>query len=88
MVWWVVALRLTGLGWYVATCVVLGIVGGVVLDKLVGTLPLFTLSGTVVGSVAAFWGVYKMILPVLYGSNRPGRVGREHNERPRNGRSD
>ena len=80
MIWWVVALRLTGLGWYVATCVVVGVVGGVVLDKLVGTLPLFTLLGTVVGSVAAFWGVYKMILPVLYGSSRQPK--------PKNGRLD
>ena len=80
MAWWVVALRLTGLGWYVATCIVAGVVGGVVLDKLSGTLPLFTLLGTVVGSVAAFWGVYKMILPVLYGSTR--------RQKPGNGRSD
>lgn len=70
MAWWVVALRMTGLGWYVAACVVLGILGGFGLDKLVGTLPVFTLVGTVLGSVAAFWGVYKMILPVLYGAKR------------------
>ncbi len=78
MTGWVVALRLTGLGWYVAACVVGGVLGGVGLDKLVGTLPLFTLIGTVLGSVAAFWGVYKMILPVLYGSKRQ--------ETPENGR--
>ena len=70
MAWWVVALRLTGLGWYVAACVVLGILGGFGLDKLVGTLPVFTLVGTVLGSIAAFWCVYKMILPVLYGVKR------------------
>lgn len=78
MVWWVIALRLTGLGWYIATCIVVGVVGGVVLDKLIHTSPLFTLLGTVVGSVVAFWGVYKMILPVLYGANRrqgPGNGG-------------
>ena len=78
MTGWVVALRLTGLGWYVAACVVGGVLGGVWLDKSVGTLPLFTLIGTVLGSVAAFWGVYKMILPVLYGSKRQ--------ETPENGR--
>ncbi len=68
MTWWTVALRLTGLGWYIAFCIVGGVLGGVGLDKLVGTLPLFTLLGTVLGSVVAFWGVYKMILPVLYGA--------------------
>ena len=67
MSWWVVALRLTGLGWFIAACVVLGVLGGLGLDKLVGTTPLFTLLGTVLGSVAAFWGVYKLVLPVLYG---------------------
>ncbi len=68
MTWWTVALRLTGLGWYIALCIVGGVLGGVGLDKLVGTLPLFTLVGTVLGSVVAFWGVYRMILPVLYGA--------------------
>jgi len=66
--WWAVALRLTGLGWYVATCVVIGVVGGVFLDKLLGTAILFTLLGILLGSVAAFWGVYKMVSPVLYGA--------------------
>jgi F0F1-type ATP synthase assembly protein I len=68
MTWWAVALRLTGLGWYIALCIVGGVLGGLGLDKLVGTLPLFTLLGTVLGSVVAFWGVYKMVLPVLYGA--------------------
>ena len=68
MNWWAVALRLTGLGWYIALCIVGGVLGGLGLDKLVGTLPLFTLVGTVLGSVVAFWGVYKMVLPVIYGA--------------------
>ena len=68
--WWATALRLTGLGWYVALCIVLGIVGGVLLDKLTGTLPLFTIAGTVLGSVAAFCCMYKMVLPVIYGAKR------------------
>lgn len=61
------ALRLTGLGWFVAICIVAGVVGGLGLDKLTGTTPLFTLLGTVLGSILAFWGLYKMVLPVLYG---------------------
>lgn len=70
MPWWAFAIRLTGLGWYVATCVVLGVVGGVLLDRFLDTRVLFTLVGTVLGSVAAFWGVYKMVLPILYGARR------------------
>ena len=80
MTWWVVALRLTGLGWYIAACVVGGILGGLGLDKLLGTpLPLFAFFGIILGSVAAFWGVYKMILPVLYGSKHqePSESGRD-----------
>ncbi len=77
--WWATALRLTGLGWYVAVCIVLGIVGGVLLDKQIGTLPLFTIVGVVLGSVAAFWGMYKMVLPVLYGAKRQDMNGKRRN---------
>ena len=61
------ALRLTGLGWYVGICIVAGVVGGWGLDKITGTVPLFTLLGTVLGSIVAFWGLYKLVRPVLYG---------------------
>ena len=67
---WVLVLRLTGLGWYVALCIVIGVAGGVGLDKLAGTIPLFTLLGTVLGSAVAFWGLYKMVQPLLYGANQ------------------
>ena len=77
MNWWVVALRLAGLGWYVALCIVLGVVGGLALDKAIGTVPLFTLLGVVLGSIIAFWGLYKMVYPLLYGS----RPGDSHGER-------
>lgn len=70
MSWWVVALRLTGLGWYIAICVVGGVLGGLGLDRLLNTLPIFTLVGTILGSIVAFWGVYKMVLPILYGAKR------------------
>jgi F0F1-type ATP synthase assembly protein I len=69
---WTVALRVAGLGWFVAVSVVAGILGGYFLDKAAGTTPLFTLIGTVLGSVVAFYGVYKMIVPVLYGSKGQG----------------
>ena len=59
MDWWVVGLSLMGLGWYVAACIILGVLGGLGLDKLIGITPLFTLLGTVLGSVLAFWGLYK-----------------------------
>lgn len=67
MPWWVAALRLTGVGWYVATCVVIGVVGGVLLDrKVMGWgLPLFTLLGVFLGMAVAFWGIYRMVVPLM-----------------------
>ena len=68
---WVLAVRLMGLGWYVALCIVFGVVGGLGLDKLVGTVPLFTLLGTLLGSIVAFWGLYKMVQPLLNAASSP-----------------
>ena len=62
---WLIALRVTGLGWYVAVCIILGVVGGLGLDRLLGTTPLFILLGTIMGSVIAFWGLLKMVHPIL-----------------------
>ncbi len=59
------ALRLTGLGWYVATCIIAGVLGGVALDKLLGLTPLFTFLGLLFGITAAFYGLFKMIQPLL-----------------------
>lgn len=65
------ALRLTGLGWYVASCIVIGVVGGVALDQWLGLKPLFTLLGILFGITSAFYGLFKMIQPLL----RPEQPG-------------
>ena len=67
--WWVLALRLTGLGWYVVVCILLGVLGGLWLDRRLGILPLFTLLGSVLGMVVAFWGIYRMVVPLMQGKN-------------------
>lgn len=85
MDWWVVALRVTGLGWYVAACIVLGVLGGLGLDKLAGTTPLFTLLGTVLGTVLAFWGLYKLVQPILYGAKRQDKTDQDKADRGRRG---
>ncbi len=72
--WVVTALRLTGLGWFVALCIVLGILGGLWLGNVTGQVALLVLVGTVLGSVVAFYGVYRMIIPAVYGSNKPSRT--------------
>ena len=69
------ALRLLGLGWYVAMCIVVGAVGGIWLDRVSGLTPLFTLLGVLIGTVAAFYGLYKMVRPLLNSPTPSGPSG-------------
>lgn len=78
---WLIALRLTGLGWYVATCIIVGVLGGIGLDQLLGTKILFFLLGTVLGVVIAFWGLYKMVQPILIASKGPDPEDRDPENR-------
>ena len=73
------ALRLTGLGWYVAFCIAIGVVGGVVLDKWIGPKPLFTLLGIAFGTTAAFYGLFKMIQPLITPEVSEQRDDKSHN---------
>ena len=57
--------RLIGIGWYFAVCIVIGIVGGVLLDRAVDSAPLFTLLGLALGLIAAFYGGYRMLMEAL-----------------------
>jgi F0F1-type ATP synthase assembly protein I len=69
---WAAALRLAGIGFYIAGCIILGVVLGVWLDRKVDISPLFTLLGLGVGLFAAFYGTYRMLLPVLWGGKGKG----------------
>ena len=74
--WVIVALRLTGLGWYIALCIILGVLGGLWLGQLTGQTALLILLGVVLGSVVAFYGVWRMVLPAIYGpGHRRGDAG-------------
>ena len=64
----VIVLQLVGVGWYVAICVIGGLFGGLWLDRKLDVLPVFTLVGIVLGTVLAFYGIYKMLLPLLINS--------------------
>ncbi len=59
------ALQLIGIGWYFATCIVLGVLGGLWLDDQLGTDPGFTLGGLAVGMLAAGYGGYRMLQDVF-----------------------
>jgi len=69
------AVRLFGIGWYFAFCIVFGIVGGLLFDRLLDTRPVFTLLGLFLGLTMAFVGGYLMLLEEL-GLRRPGQKDR------------
>lgn len=58
---WPPAMQLMGIGWYVATCIVFGVVGGVLLDGELGTDFVLTLVGLALGLASAGWGGYRML---------------------------
>jgi len=62
---WVAALRLIGLGWYIGSCVVLGVFGGLWLDNKFNTKPVWAIVGLIFGLILAFYGVYRMLLPLI-----------------------
>lgn len=57
--------RLVGLGWYIAACLVLGILAGIWLDQALHLAPVFVLIGLAVGLGAAFTGMYRMLVNVV-----------------------
>lgn len=76
MGWIVPAAWLLGIGWYFATCVVLGVLGGRWVDGRFGTEPLFALIGTFIGLAAALVGGYQALTErVLRPTARPRRSG-------------
>ena len=58
-------LRLLGIGWYVALCIVGGIIGGRWLDRWLGVDPVLTLLGLAAGITVAGIGMYRMLNAVL-----------------------
>lgn len=76
------ALRLLGLGWYVATCLVVGVLAGVFLDQRLETKPLFTLLGVLLGTFAGFYGLYKMVRPLLNSESTPRNSGSNGDQKP------
>jgi len=65
---WGAALRLLGVGFYIGGSIVLGVVAGLWLDSKLDT-SLFWIIGLILGITVAFYGVYRMLLPLI-GSKR------------------
>ncbi len=62
---WEAALRLVGVGFFIAGSIVLGVFAGIWLDSRFGTQPILTIIGLLLGLIVAFYGVYQMLLPLL-----------------------
>ncbi len=61
---WEQALRLTGVGFFIGSAIVMGVLIGLWLDKWLGTSILW-LVGLILGLIVAFFGVFNMLLPLL-----------------------
>lgn len=59
------ALRFIGVGWFVGVSILLGVWGGHWLDEKFGTSPVLVIVGLILGLVVAFYGVYRMLLPLM-----------------------
>ena len=58
-------MRLVGVGWYIALCIVLGVWGGSWLDIWLNTKPFLVIVGLLIGIAVAFYGVYRMLVPTM-----------------------
>jgi F0F1-type ATP synthase assembly protein I len=56
---------LLGVGWYFATCILLGVVLGRWADSATGLEPVFTLVGMVLGLAVALFGGLRMLMPFM-----------------------
>ena len=66
------ALRLLGIGWYVALCIAGGTLGGFWLDRLAETSPALTLAGLGLGIAVAVVGMMKMLMALFTPESREG----------------
>ena len=62
---WAGAMRLIGVGFFISTSIIGGVVVGLWLDGKFNTEPLLVLVGLLLGLIVAIFGVYEMLLPLL-----------------------
>ena len=66
MVDWVRVGQFLILGWYIGFCIVGGIAVGIILDLKLGTGPILTITGLLLGVILAFFGLYKMVKSIAF----------------------
>ncbi len=62
---WVAALRLVGVGFFIGGSIVVGVVTGLWLDNKLDSAPVWVIIGLFLGLIIAFYGVYRMLLPLM-----------------------
>lgn len=71
------SVRLIGIGFYVATCIVVGTLGGRELDRALDTDKLLTIAGLALGLFLAIYGGIKQLMEVLAAINRRRTEGKQ-----------
>jgi uncharacterized protein YneF (UPF0154 family) len=72
---WAGAIRLIGIGWYIAACIILGTLGGHWIGQKLGgdsNEIILTVVGLILGLIVAFVGVYRMVKSALTNNNDKG----------------
>ncbi|MQF64954.1 AtpZ/AtpI family protein [SAR202 cluster bacterium AC-409-J13_OGT_754m] len=59
------ALRLVGVGWFISSSVVIGLLGGKWLDDKTESSPLFVLSGVALGLLVSSYSIYKTLAHII-----------------------
>ena len=62
---WRIALRVIGMGWYMAFAILGGVFGGIWLGDKFGAKPAFLIIGILTGLVMAGHGVYQVVRPLM-----------------------
>lgn len=76
MEWRIAALRLVGVGFFVAGAIILGVLGGRWLDGKLNSEPFWIIAGLLLGIIVAFYGVYNMLKPFM-GNNKSNNSNKE-----------
>ena len=66
------AFKLLGASFYIGISIFVGVAGGLWLDRKLNTQPIFVLIGLILGLIIAFWGFYRMIVPIIKEYTEPG----------------
>jgi F0F1-type ATP synthase assembly protein I len=75
--WRVIAFQLGQLGFAIALCLIGGLLGGIWADRSLGTTPLFTLLGSLLGIGAASILAYRTIADAIAVVEEANRLAKE-----------